>query len=48
MTQTQLTGCQAVADRTVKNYAFYFADRLEAGRRPAVSWNLAYHLARTS
>jgi len=22
------------------------ADRFEAGRRPAASWNLAYHLAR--
>jgi len=25
---------------------FLVADRSEAGRRPAVSWNVAYHLAR--
>ena len=25
---------------------YLVADRSEAGRRPAVSWNLAYHLAR--
>jgi len=24
----------------------YVADRSEAGRRPAASWNLTYHLAR--
>ena len=28
------------------HYAILVADRSEAGRRPAVSWNLAYHLAR--
>jgi len=25
---------------------YFIADRFEAGRRPAASWNLAYHLAR--
>jgi len=25
---------------------YLVADRSEAGRRPAASWNLAYHLAR--
>jgi len=25
---------------------YLLADRSEAGRRPAASWNLAYHLAR--
>jgi len=28
------------------HYAILVADRSEAGRRPAASWNLAYHLAR--
>jgi len=28
------------------HYAIVVADRSEAGRRPAASWNLAYHLAR--
>jgi len=28
------------------HYAIMVADRPEAGRRPAASWNLAYHLAR--
>jgi len=28
------------------HYAILVADRFEAGRRPAASWNLAYHLAR--
>jgi len=28
------------------HYAILVADRSEAGRRPATSWNLAYHLAR--
>ena len=28
------------------HYAILVADRSEAGRRPAVSWNLAYHPAR--
>jgi len=28
------------------HYATLVADRSEAGRRPAASWNLAYHLAR--
>jgi len=27
-------------------YAILVADRSAAGRRPAASWNLAYHLAR--
>jgi len=27
------------------NYAILVADRFEAGRRPAASWNMAYHLA---
>jgi len=27
-------------------YAILVADRSEVGRRPAASWNLAYHLAR--
>jgi len=27
------------------HYAILVADRSEAGRRPATSWNLAYHLA---
>jgi len=27
-------------------YLYLVADRSEAGRRPAASWNLAYHLAR--
>jgi len=26
-------------------YAILVADRSKAGRRPAASWNLAYHLA---
>jgi len=26
------------------HYAILVADRSEAGRRPAASWNLAYHL----
>jgi len=26
------------------HYAILVADRFEAGRRPATSWNLAYHL----
>jgi len=30
------------------HYAVLVADRFEAGRRPAASWNLAYHLARYS
>ena len=28
------------------HYAILVADRSEAGRRPAASWNLAYHLLR--
>jgi len=28
------------------HYAIRVADRSEDGRRPAASWNLAYHLAR--
>jgi len=28
------------------HYAILVADMFEAGRRPAASWNLAYHLAR--
>jgi len=28
------------------HYAILVADRYEAGRRPAASWILAYHLAR--
>jgi len=28
------------------HYAILVADRSEAGRRPAASWNLAYHVAR--
>jgi len=28
------------------HYAIMDADRSEAGRRPAASWNLAYHLVR--
>jgi len=28
------------------HYAILVAERSEAGRRPAASWNLAYHLAR--
>jgi len=28
------------------HYAILVSDRSEAGRRPAVSWNLAYHLGR--
>jgi len=28
------------------HYAILVAGRSEAGRRPAASWNLAYHLAR--
>jgi len=44
------TGCGIVlSDRTLKaklHYTILVADRSEAGRRPAVSWNLAHHLAR--
>jgi len=29
------------------HYAILVADRSVAGRRPAASWNLAYHLARS-
>jgi len=28
------------------HYVILVTDRSEAGRRPAASWNLAYHLAR--
>jgi len=28
------------------HYAILVANKSEAGRRPAASWNLAYHLAR--
>jgi len=28
------------------HYAILVADRIEAGRRPAASWNLAYRLGR--
>ena len=35
-----------VARQAKFHYAILVADRSEAGRRPAASWNLAYHLAR--
>jgi len=28
------------------HYSYLVADRSEAGRRPAASWNLTYHLVR--
>ena len=47
-------GCGWMFYRPVKNlllkakfhYAILVADRFEAGRRPAASWSLAYHLVR--
>ena len=40
--------CNTILDlvKAKFHYAVLVADRSEAGRRPAVSWNLAYHLAR--
>jgi len=37
--------CQ-VANKGLIPLLYLVADRFEAGRRPAASWNLAYHLAR--
>jgi len=39
-------GCETVRLKAKFHYAILVADRSEAGRRPAVSWNLAYYLAR--
>jgi len=49
LTQCNKSGNKIRHSETVKakfHYAILVADRSEAGRRPAASWNLAYHLAR--
>jgi len=41
-----VVSCQCNITPTIKtkfHYAILVADRSEAGRRPAASWNLAYH-----
>jgi len=46
---TATDGLSNVWQRQLKakfHYAILVADRFEAGRRPAASWSLSYHLAR--
>jgi len=40
------TSSEGVLVKAKFHYAILVTDRSEAGRRPAASWNLAYHLAR--
>jgi len=44
--QLQIMICTHTHVKAKFHYAILVADRSEAGRRPAASWNLAYHLAR--
>jgi len=41
-----VSGVELCTVKAKFHYAILVADKFEAGRRPAASWNLAYHLAR--